>query len=56
MQWGGVPLHQFRALGFAQDLPLTDRFFRTAMLLPMNHLLTDEQVEAVIDAVEEFFE
>jgi dTDP-4-amino-4,6-dideoxygalactose transaminase len=56
VQWGGVPLHQFRALGFTQQLPLTDRFFETAMLLPMNHLLSDEQVEAVIEAVQEFFE
>jgi dTDP-4-amino-4,6-dideoxygalactose transaminase len=56
VQWGGIPLHQFRALGFTQELPRTDKFFENAMLLPMNHLLTDDQVEAVIDAVQEFFE
>jgi dTDP-4-amino-4,6-dideoxygalactose transaminase len=56
VQWGGLPLHQFRGLGFTQQLPLTDRFFATSLLLPMNHLLTDEQVEAVIDAVQEYFE
>jgi dTDP-4-amino-4,6-dideoxygalactose transaminase len=39
-----------------QQLPRTDRFFETCLLLPMNHLLRDEQVEAVIDAVLEFFE
>lgn len=55
VQWGGTPLHHFRALGFSQQLPLTDRFFETSLLLPMNHLLTDEQVESVIDAVQEFF-
>jgi dTDP-4-amino-4,6-dideoxygalactose transaminase len=56
VQWAGVPIHQFRGLGFTQQLPRTDRFFEGALLLPMNHLLTDEQVDAVIDAVEDFFE
>lgn len=56
VQWGGVAIHEFRALGFMQDLPRTDAFFRRSLLLPMNHLLSDAQVDAVIDAVSEFFE
>lgn len=56
VQWGGIPIHHFRALGFTQHLPRTDRFFGTCLLLPMNHLLSDEQIDAVIDAVLEFFE
>lgn len=55
VQWGGVGLHQFRNLGFDQDLPRTDRFFARSLLLPMNHLLTDDQVARVIDGVREFF-
>jgi dTDP-4-amino-4,6-dideoxygalactose transaminase len=55
VQWGGVGLHEFRNLGFHQSLPRTDRFFRRALLLPMNHLLTDAQIRRVIDAVSEFF-
>jgi dTDP-4-amino-4,6-dideoxygalactose transaminase len=55
VQWGGVGIHQFRRLGFSQELPRTNRFFETSLLLPMNHLLTDEQVDAVIDAILEFF-
>ncbi|HWU80389.1 MAG TPA: DegT/DnrJ/EryC1/StrS family aminotransferase [Caulobacter sp.] len=55
VQWGGVGLHQFRNLGFDQDLPRTDRFFARSLLLPMNHLLTDGQVARVIDCVREFF-
>jgi dTDP-4-amino-4,6-dideoxygalactose transaminase len=55
VQWGGVGLHQFRNLGFDQNLPRTDRFFARSLLLPMNHLLTDGQVAWVIDAVHEFF-
>lgn len=56
IQWGGVPVHRFRNLGFTQQLPRTDRLFDGSLLLPMNHLLTDEQVDVVIDAVREFFE
>ena len=55
VQWGGTAIHQFRALGFTQHLPRTDRFFETSLLLPMNHLLTDEQVATVIEAVTSFF-
>jgi dTDP-4-amino-4,6-dideoxygalactose transaminase len=56
VQWGGVAIHQFRALGFTQQLPRTDAFFRRSLLIPMNHLLSDAEVDAVIDAVAEFFE
>jgi len=56
VQWGGTPLHHFRDLGFTQQLPRTNRFFETCLLLPMNHLLGDEQIDAVICAVTEFFE
>ena len=53
-QWSGVPLHQFPGLGFTQALPRADRFAARAMLLPMNHLLTDTQVAHVIAGVREF--
>lgn len=56
IQWGGTPLHRFRNLGFTQQLPRTDRLFEGSLLLPMNHLLTDKQIDVVIDAVREFFE
>ena len=55
VQWGGVALHQFRALGFDQHLPGADRFAARSLLLPMNHLLTDAQVGRVIGAVWGFF-
>jgi len=56
IQWNGVPIHRFRNLGFTQQLPRTDRLFETSLLLPMNHLLSDEQVDAVTNAVRDFFE
>lgn len=55
IQWGGVGIHQFRNLGFDQKLPMTDRFFARSLLLPMNHLLSDGQVEHVISSVRGFF-
>jgi len=56
VQWGGIAIHQFRGLGFTADLPRTDRFFRESLLLPMNHILTDQQVGHVIRSVVGFFE
>jgi dTDP-4-amino-4,6-dideoxygalactose transaminase len=55
IQWGGTPIHRFRGLGFSQVLPRSDRYLDTSLLLPMNHLLSDPQVNAVIDAVQDFF-
>lgn len=56
VQWGGTGIHHFRNLGFDQHLPITNRFFARSLLLPMNHLLDDEQVSRVIHGVREFFE
>lgn len=55
VQWGGTPLHHFRTLGFCQCLPASDRFFERCLLLPMNHMLSDDDVSVVIDAVLDFF-
>ena len=55
VQWGGVALHQFRNLGFDQHLPGADRFAARSLLLPMNHLLSDAQVDRVIEGVRGFF-
>ncbi len=55
VQWGGSGIHQFRGLGFDQHLPRTDRFFARSLLLPMNHLLTDMQVDRIVTAVRGFF-
>ncbi|MGE5720868.1 MAG: DegT/DnrJ/EryC1/StrS family aminotransferase, partial [Sphingomonadales bacterium] len=55
VQWGGTGIHQFRNLGFVQHLPGVDRFFARSLLIPMNHLLSDAQVDRVITSVREFF-
>lgn len=56
VQWGGFGIHQLKGLGFAADLPKTDRFFRESLLLPMNHILKDAQVDHVIATVTKFYE
>lgn len=55
VQWGGKGIHQFRGLGFEQDLPKTEEFFRESILLPMNHILTDRQVDHVVASTQKFF-
>lgn len=55
VQWGGLGMHQLTGLGFNQKLPRTDKFFQEALLLPMNHLLSPDQVEHVIACVRDFF-
>jgi dTDP-4-amino-4,6-dideoxygalactose transaminase len=55
IQWGGFGIHQLTGLGFTQNCPKTDHFFETSLLLPMNHILTADQVGHVIDTVCQFF-
>ncbi len=55
IQWGGKPVHQFRALGFKQHLPRTDLFFTRCLMLPMNLSLVDDDVHHVCACILEFY-
>lgn len=55
VQWGGFGIHQLQNLGISRSLPKTDRFFSDSLLLPMNHVLTDEQVGHVVRVLGMFF-
>ncbi len=55
IQWAGTPVHQFRELGFTVDLPRTDAFFKRCMMLPMNAAVTDDELDAVIEAIRRFY-
>ncbi|MBO6719047.1 MAG: DegT/DnrJ/EryC1/StrS family aminotransferase [Rhizobiaceae bacterium] len=55
IQWGGFGIHQLKGLGMQRDLPKTDRFFRESLLLPLNHILSDEQVDHVVASLHAFF-
>lgn len=53
-----IPMHLqecYRDLGYKPgDLPIAEEISRTELSLPMYYGMTDEEVEAVIDAVNEF--
>ncbi|MEQ8754063.1 MAG: DegT/DnrJ/EryC1/StrS family aminotransferase [Coleofasciculus sp. G1-WW12-02] len=55
IQWGGIPLHQMTHLGFNQHLPITDRFFERCFLLPMNHMLSDDDTDYICETVQDFY-
>jgi dTDP-4-amino-4,6-dideoxygalactose transaminase len=55
IQWGGKAVHQFSALGFDLELPITERIMRDSLLLPMHAALTEDDAEYVADAVAGFF-
>jgi dTDP-4-amino-4,6-dideoxygalactose transaminase len=55
MQWGGTPVHQFKGLGFNVSLPKTERFFARCLMLPMNMMVTDEEVRYIGAAIRAFY-
>jgi dTDP-4-amino-4,6-dideoxygalactose transaminase len=55
VQWNGTPVHQMKALGFEVELPRTDKLFLHCLLLPMNSMLTDSQVERIVNTVHTFY-
>ena len=55
MQWGGTPVHQFKGLGFTVSLPRTERFFERCLMLPMNMMVTDEEVRYIAASVRGFY-
>ena len=56
VQWGGFALHHLKNLVGETNLPLTDKFFETSMLLPLNHIMTDEEVTFVCSLLKQFYE
>jgi dTDP-4-amino-4,6-dideoxygalactose transaminase len=55
VQWGGTPVHLMNKLEFDQSLPYTEELFSRLIMLPMNHFLSDEDVEYVCQAIRSFF-
>lgn len=55
IQWAGTPVHQFRELGFAVELPRTEAFFKRCLMLPMNVALSDDDVSYVVDSIRTFY-
>ena len=55
IQWGGTPVHAFKKLGFDVSLPVTERFFERCLMLPLNMMVTDDEVTSIATAVREFY-
>ncbi len=54
LPWGGKPVHQFGDLQLRGALPRTDRLFERVLMLPMNMMLSDDDVRYVAGQIREF--
>tara|TARA_B100001250_G_scaffold300104_1_gene261785 strand:- start:19335 stop:20441 length:1107 start_codon:yes stop_codon:yes gene_type:complete len=55
IQWGGVPVHKFRKLGFDQELPKTEELFEKLLMLPLNLSLKDSDIEYICSQIKDFY-
>lgn len=55
LQWGGHVIHQFEKLGLRHNSPYAEAMSSRYMLLPMHHLLKDDDVHFVCDAILGFY-
>jgi dTDP-4-amino-4,6-dideoxygalactose transaminase len=55
IQWAGTPVHQFKELGFTVKLPVTDKFFTRCMMLPMNVVVSDDELDYIVSAIRSFY-
>jgi dTDP-4-amino-4,6-dideoxygalactose transaminase len=55
LQWGGTPVHAFKGLGFNVSLPATERFFQRCLMLPMNMMVTDDEVRYIASTIRSFY-
>jgi dTDP-4-amino-4,6-dideoxygalactose transaminase len=49
-------VHQFKELGFTVELPKTDAFFNRCMMLPMNVVVSDEEIDYIVDSIHSFYQ
>lgn len=55
IQWGGYMLHQFEDLGMRFEADYAEAMSRRYMMLPLHHLLSDEDVHYVCDQINIFY-
>jgi dTDP-4-amino-4,6-dideoxygalactose transaminase len=55
VQWGGTPVHRMKALGFDVSLPATERLFDRCLMLPLNMMITDDDIGYIADMIRGFF-
>lgn len=55
IQWNGQPVHSIKELGVRGEAPNTTRIFQRCLLLPMNQLLSEEDVDHVVAVIRELY-
>ncbi len=55
IQWGGWMLHQFDDLKMRSDAPRCEQLSNLFMLLPMHHLLRDDEVDYISEKIINFY-
>jgi dTDP-4-amino-4,6-dideoxygalactose transaminase len=55
IQWGGKAVHQFANLGLSQSLPVTERLFQRCLMLPMNMMVSLDDVEYICSRIRHFY-
>lgn len=56
VQWSGKAIHQFKNLGFVDDLPFTDKVFTEILMLPLNMFVTDKEIKYICNHINKFYE
>lgn len=56
LQWGGNAVHQFEKLGLSCNLPVTEKMMARSFLLPINTMITDDDVKYICEKIREFYE
>lgn len=56
IQWAGWMMHQFHDLGLRSDAPLCEQLSCQFMMLPMHHLLQDDEVDYICESIRQFCE
>jgi len=56
VQWGGQAIHQVSTLRFKVSLPRTEQLFERALLLPINPMVSEEDVLYICQETHEFYE
>ena len=55
VQWSGKAIHQFKNLGFIDDLPFTDKVFTEILMLPLNMFVTDNEIKYICNHINKFY-
>lgn len=55
IQWNGKPIHHNHELKFQVRLPRTDALFASCLMLPMNTMITNEDVDYICKRIRHFY-